>query len=164
MPRLPSCQGFETPKPLTINVTHGDGDIVEVLSDVLALTKVNYNACDFPSALPVTFKFADRVGEILMASPRPITAPTLSSALSRLGGTAGYLRKRTAGLLITLPIPDSPDRPTRRHPASTSDVRFRAIEERSPMTEINAQIGLQSLLVRPLVQHSAPEDDPQDAT
>lgn len=96
MPRLPSCQGFETPKPLTINVTHGDGDIVEVLSDVLALTKVNYNACDFPSALPVTFKFADRVGEILMASPRPITAPPLSSALSRLGGTAGYLRKRTA--------------------------------------------------------------------
>ncbi len=77
VPRLAAYQGFETPKPLTVDITHGDGDIVEVLSDVLALTKVNYNACDFASALPVTLKFADRVGEILMASPRTVTAPPL---------------------------------------------------------------------------------------
>jgi hypothetical protein len=48
-----------------------------VLTDVLALTKVNYNACDFASGLPVTLKFADRVGEILMASPRTAAAPPL---------------------------------------------------------------------------------------
>lgn len=77
VPRLAAYQGFETPKPLTIDITHGDGDIVEVLRDVLALTKVNYNACDFASALPVTLKFADRVGEILMASPRTVNAPPL---------------------------------------------------------------------------------------
>lgn len=77
VPRLAAYQGFETPKPLTIDITHGDADIVEVLSDVLALTKVNYNACDFASALPVTLKFADRVGEILMASPHTVTAPPL---------------------------------------------------------------------------------------
>jgi hypothetical protein len=28
---------------------------------------LNYNACDFSSGLPVTLKFADRVGEILTA-------------------------------------------------------------------------------------------------
>jgi hypothetical protein len=77
VPRLASYQGFETPKPLTIDITHGEADIVQVLGDVLALTKINYNACDFASALPVTLKFADRVGEILMASPHTVTAPPL---------------------------------------------------------------------------------------
>ena len=41
-----------------------------VMADVLALTEVNYNACDYVSGLPVTLKFADRAGEILTASPR----------------------------------------------------------------------------------------------
>jgi hypothetical protein len=77
VPRLAAYQGFETPKPLTIEITHGDGDIAQVLEDVLGLTKVNYNACDFASALPVTLKFADRVGEILMASPHTVSAPPL---------------------------------------------------------------------------------------
>jgi hypothetical protein len=77
VPRLAAYQGFETPKPLTVEVTHGAADLTQVLADVLALTKVNYNACDFASGLPVTLKFADRVGEILMASPRTATAPPL---------------------------------------------------------------------------------------
>lgn len=69
VPRLAQYQGFETPKPLTVSITRGDADVREVLGDVLALTKVNYNACDFASGLPVTLKFADRIGDILMASP-----------------------------------------------------------------------------------------------
>lgn len=75
--RLSAYQGFETPKPLAVEITHGDGDLTQVLKDVLALTKVNYNSCDFASGLPVTLKFADRVGEILMASPRTANAPPL---------------------------------------------------------------------------------------
>jgi hypothetical protein len=77
VPRLAVYQGFETPKPLSVQITHGEGDLTQVLADVLALTKVNYNACDFASGLPVTLKFADRVGEILMASPRTVSAPPL---------------------------------------------------------------------------------------
>ncbi len=77
VPRLACYQGFETPKPLTIGVTHGTGELEWVLKDVLALTKVNYNSCDFASGLPVTLKFAERVGEILMASPRTADAPPL---------------------------------------------------------------------------------------
>jgi hypothetical protein len=69
--------GFETPKPVAINVDYGTVDLLTVMSDVLALTKVNYNACDFSSGLPVTLKFADRVGEILTASPRGLRAPPL---------------------------------------------------------------------------------------
>lgn len=69
VPRLSAYQGFETPKPLAVQITRGEANIKQVLEDVLGLTKVNYNACDFSSGLPVTLKFADRVGDILMASP-----------------------------------------------------------------------------------------------
>lgn len=77
VPRLRTYPGFETPKPILIDVNRGEGDLMTVMRDVLALTKVNYNACDYASGLPVTLKFADRVGEILTASPRGLKAPPL---------------------------------------------------------------------------------------
>jgi hypothetical protein len=77
VPRLRTYPGFETPKPILVEVNRGDGDLMTVMRDVLALTKVNYNACDYSSGLPVTLKFADRVGEILTASPRGMKAPPL---------------------------------------------------------------------------------------
>jgi hypothetical protein len=40
-----------------------------VLRDIMALTKLNYNACKFGGGSPVTLRFADAVGEILTAGP-----------------------------------------------------------------------------------------------
>jgi hypothetical protein len=77
VPRLRTYPGFETPKPILIEINQGEGDLLTVMCDVLALTKVNYNSCDYSSGLPVTLKFADRVGEILTASPRGMKAPPL---------------------------------------------------------------------------------------
>jgi hypothetical protein len=77
IPRLRTYPGFETPKPLLIDIHRGQGDLRTVMQDVLGLTKLNYNCCDYSSGLPVTLKFADRVGEILMASPKGRTAPPL---------------------------------------------------------------------------------------
>jgi hypothetical protein len=77
VPRLRTYPGFEIPKPILVEVNRGDGELMTVMRDVLALTKVNYNACDYSSGLPVTLKFADRVGEILTASPRGMKAPPL---------------------------------------------------------------------------------------
>ena len=77
IPRLRTYPGFETPKPIQIEINRGTADMMTVMADVLALTKVNYNACDFSSGLPVTLKFADRVGEILTASPKGLQAPPL---------------------------------------------------------------------------------------
>jgi hypothetical protein len=77
VPRLRTYPGFETPKPLLIDIHRGQGDLETVMRDVLGLTKLNYNSCDYASGLPVTLKFADRVGEILMASPRGRSAPPL---------------------------------------------------------------------------------------
>ena len=51
--------------------------MLTVMHDVLALTKVNCNSCDFSNGLPVTLKFADRVGDILIASPNGAKAPFL---------------------------------------------------------------------------------------
>jgi hypothetical protein len=58
-------------------MNRGDGDLMTIMRDVLPLTKINYNACDYASGLPVTLKFADRVGEILTASPRGLEAPPM---------------------------------------------------------------------------------------
>jgi hypothetical protein len=77
IPRLRTYPGFETPKPILLEINRGDGDLTAVMRDVLGLTKVNYNSCDYASGLPVTLKFADRVGEILLASPHAREAPPL---------------------------------------------------------------------------------------
>jgi hypothetical protein len=77
IPRLRTYPGFETPKPILVEINHGDADLLTVMGDVLALTKVNYNSCDYASGLPVTLKFADRVGDILTASPQGQKAPPL---------------------------------------------------------------------------------------
>jgi hypothetical protein len=45
--------------------------IETVLADVLALTKLNYNSCQYADGAPITLKFADAVGEVLTAGPIP---------------------------------------------------------------------------------------------
>jgi hypothetical protein len=69
IPRLQTYPGREVPKPLLIDVCRGDVQIETVINDIMALTKLNYNACVFADGEPVTLKFADAVGEILTAGP-----------------------------------------------------------------------------------------------
>lgn len=68
-PRLGTHDGWETPVPLQIDIQHGDADIVDVARDILGLTKLNYNACNAGDTQPVTVKFSDAVGEILVSNP-----------------------------------------------------------------------------------------------
>jgi hypothetical protein len=58
-----------------VDVTHGNADLRAVLQDVLALRKVNYNACVFADGVPITLKFADSAGEVLTAGPVAPDAP-----------------------------------------------------------------------------------------
>lgn len=69
IPRLQTYPGWEVPKPLLIDICRGRAPIETVLNDIMALTKLNYNACIFADGDPVTLKFADAVGEILTAAP-----------------------------------------------------------------------------------------------
>ena len=45
VPRLETSLAMEVPNPLYISISKGTADIETVLKDVLALTKLNYNAC-----------------------------------------------------------------------------------------------------------------------
>jgi hypothetical protein len=68
IPRLNTASSLEIPNPLHIKITRGSADIDTVLKDVLALTKLNYNACIHGDGLPVTLRFSDTIGSILTAT------------------------------------------------------------------------------------------------
>ena len=68
-PRIGSYDGWEVPVPLAITVQHGDADLRQVASDILGLTKLNYNSCQLGESQPITVKYSDRIGEILLANP-----------------------------------------------------------------------------------------------
>jgi hypothetical protein len=77
VPRLQTYAGREVPNPLSIEICKGVADIQQVMADVLALTKLNYNGCIYGDGVPVTLRFADSVGEILTAAPRKDELPPL---------------------------------------------------------------------------------------
>ena len=67
IPRLKTQIGLETPNPVSVEITRGSEKIQTVCKDILALTKLNYNACIYGDGSPVTLKFANSIGEILTA-------------------------------------------------------------------------------------------------
>lgn len=68
-PRAATYDGSEIPVPLRIDIQHGQASIDQVAWDIFGLTKLNYNACRLGDAEPVTVKFSDAVGEILISNP-----------------------------------------------------------------------------------------------
>lgn len=75
IPRLGTYPGWEVPNPLLVEIHRGQADIHRVMTDVMGLTKINFNACQFSDGQPVTLRFADAVGEILTAAPVPDLPP-----------------------------------------------------------------------------------------
>lgn len=68
VPQLDTYIGPETPNPLHITVMRSKSskpDILAVLQDIMGLTKINYNSCNFNDGLPVTVRFAKMVGDVL---------------------------------------------------------------------------------------------------
>lgn len=78
IPRLQTSSAMEVPNPLYIELSKGMADIRIVLSDILALTKLNYNSCIYGDGIPVTLRFANSVGEILTVGPYEETVPPLA--------------------------------------------------------------------------------------
>jgi hypothetical protein len=69
VPRLDTYMGPDTPNPLQVSVRRGDAKLETVLSDVLSLSKINFNTCLFNDREPVTIRFADAIGDILVSAP-----------------------------------------------------------------------------------------------
>lgn len=68
-PQLDTYIGPETPNPLFVSVLRSKEALPKiegVLRDIMGLTKINYNACNFNDSLPVTVRFADKVGDVLV--------------------------------------------------------------------------------------------------
>lgn len=69
VPRLDTYMGPDTPNPLLVSIRRGDADLEVVLSDILSLTKINFNTCLFNDREPVTIRFADAIGDVLVSAP-----------------------------------------------------------------------------------------------
>ena len=69
VPRLDTYMGPDTPNPLQVSVRRGDANIETVMADVLSLSKINFNTCLFNDRSPVTIRFADAIGDILVSAP-----------------------------------------------------------------------------------------------
>ena len=69
VPRLDTYMGPETPNPIMVRVQRGECDLRGVLIDVMGLTKINFNSCLFNDRMPVTIRFANEVGDVLISAP-----------------------------------------------------------------------------------------------
>ena len=45
-----------------------DTTIETVVSDIMMLTKMNFNSCVYADGIPVTMRFADAIGDVLMTA------------------------------------------------------------------------------------------------
>jgi hypothetical protein len=61
--------GQKRQSPISVRVLRGDCPIETVLNDVLGLTKINFNSCLYNDRLPVTIRFANEVGDVLISAP-----------------------------------------------------------------------------------------------
>ncbi len=69
IPKTETVNYLEVAAPLRIEITRGKSNINTVMKDILALTKLNYNAFLYGDGLPVTLRFSDNIGSILTAIP-----------------------------------------------------------------------------------------------
>ena len=66
---LQTYQGRETPNPLRVEICDETAsDIETVLGDIMTLTKMNFNSSVFADGFPVSMRFADAIGDVLMAT------------------------------------------------------------------------------------------------
>jgi hypothetical protein len=74
LPLLGRYPHGHVPSPLQIADHVGDTATPQLLSELLSLTKMNWNSADFASSSPITIRFSRQVGEILREVPE-VTAP-----------------------------------------------------------------------------------------
>ncbi len=76
IPYYETFPGMHIPMGLEINITHSESSIREISKEILALTKLNFNNCNYYDSLPITIRFAQKVGEIIQYLPDNVSPPT----------------------------------------------------------------------------------------
>lgn len=68
-PYLKTYPGLHIPAPLEILEHFGESPAGVILTEILALSKMNWNSADFSLAKPITLVFSKRVGEVMATLP-----------------------------------------------------------------------------------------------
>jgi hypothetical protein len=69
IPYQKSYVGPRVPHPLEITEHYGDTSLDEIAKEIIALTRLDWNTTDYCCYLPITLKFARKVGDILGQTP-----------------------------------------------------------------------------------------------
>ncbi|MEP2669087.1 MAG: hypothetical protein ABJH04_08835 [Cyclobacteriaceae bacterium] len=75
IPYFESFPGVHVPHGLEVSIYEGDSTIRKVCDEIMALTKLNFNNCSYYDSLPITIRFAQRVGEIIQYMPDGVSPP-----------------------------------------------------------------------------------------
>nr|WP_121271757.1 hypothetical protein [Pedobacter schmidteae] len=75
IPYYETYPGMHIPHPIDIIKFEGDTSITTLSEEILALTKLNFNNCNYYDSLPITIRFAQKVGEIIQYFEDDVTNP-----------------------------------------------------------------------------------------
>ena len=75
IPYFETFPSMAIPRPLEIGVYEQESSLRKICEEILALTKLNFNNCNYYDSLPITIRFAQRVGEITQYIEKGIKPP-----------------------------------------------------------------------------------------
>lgn len=75
IPYFETFPSMAIPRPLEISVYEQESSLKKICEEILALTKLNFNNCNYYDSLPITIRFAQKVGEITQYMDEGVTPP-----------------------------------------------------------------------------------------
>lgn len=75
IPYFEGFPGVHIPNPIEVHIYEGESTLRKVCEEILALTKMNFNNCNYYDRLPITVKFARKVGEIVQYIDEGVIPP-----------------------------------------------------------------------------------------
>lgn len=76
IPYFETFPGMHMPLGKSIQIFEGESTLRNVCNEILALTKMNFNNCNYYDSLPITLRFAQKVGEIIQYLPQGFEPPS----------------------------------------------------------------------------------------
>lgn len=74
IPYYRTYPGVHVPMGVMVDVI-GESTLRQVCEEILALSKLNFNNCNYYSSLPITLTFSQKVGEVIQYIPEDIEPP-----------------------------------------------------------------------------------------
>jgi hypothetical protein len=75
IPYYETYPGLYVPHPLEVSIYEGESTLRTVCEEILALTKLNFNNCNYYDSYPITIRFSQKVGEIVQYSDNSENLP-----------------------------------------------------------------------------------------